>query len=252
MWVNEPRKAAGPGLGSAARARGSAAVVVEVAGPAGAGKTTVARALAERRGDLRVGVPLSRLDLVRGYAPAAAIAPTYLREFRGTRWFTRGESRGIAYLGGWRRRLAHDRAARPAGGAGNIHVFDHGPIYRLVRLAEFGPPVTTSAAFRAWWEASLAQWAATLDLVVWLDASDAVLLGRIRSRERAHAVREAGVADATAFLARYRAGYEAVLARLAAMAGPRLLRFDTEQCTPDRIADQVLAAVEEAGRPGTR
>ncbi|MGE5764968.1 MAG: hypothetical protein ACM3ZF_14165, partial [Mycobacterium leprae] len=110
--------------------RSPAAVVVEVAGPAGAGKTTVARALADRRADFRVGVPLSRLDLVRAYAPAAAaIAPTYLRRFRGTRWFSRGESRGIAYLGGWGRRLARDRRARRAGDGQMVHVLDHGPIY---------------------------------------------------------------------------------------------------------------------------
>jgi cytidylate kinase len=226
-------------------------VVVEVAGPAGAGKTTLTRALADRRRDVRVGVPLSRTDLIRAYATAtAAIGPTYLRRFRGTRWFTRGESRGMAYLGAWRRRLAQDRVAWDVGCATAVHVLDHGPIYRLVRLSEFGPPVTTSAAFRAWWETSLAQWASTLDVVVWLDASDEVLLRRIHSRERAHVVRDAPAAEGSAFLARYRAGYDAVMARLAPVSRLRLLRFDTARSTPDGIADLVLTAVDRTGRDG--
>lgn len=231
--------------------RGSpTAVVVEVAGPAGAGKTTLTRALADRRSDLCVGIALSRIDLIRAYGSAtAAIGPTYLRRFRGTRWFSRGESRGMAYLGAWRRRLAQDRPAQGAACGTGVRVLDHGPIYRLVRLSEFGPPVTASAAFRAWWEVSLAQWASTLDIVVWLDASDEVLLGRVRSRERAHPMRDASATDGAAFLARYRAGYDAVMARLA-VCGLRLLRFDTERCTPDRIADLVLTAVDRSGRDG--
>src|SRR5512134_875095 len=128
MWVNEDIRQVDPDRGIEGRRR-SPAAVVEVAGPAGAGKTTVAWALADRHADFRVGVPLSRLDLVRAYAPAAAaIAPTYLRRFRGTRWFSRGESRGIAYLGGWGRRLARDRRARRAGGGQVVYVLDHGPI----------------------------------------------------------------------------------------------------------------------------
>jgi hypothetical protein len=221
-------------------------VLVEVAGPAGAGKTTLTRALAGRSGDLYVGIPLSRANLVRGHASAAApILPTYLRRYRGTRWFTTDESRSMAYLGAWQRRLAHDGAC-----ASGIRVLDHGPIYRLVRLAEFGPPVTTSAAFQRWWETVLAQWASTLDVVVWLDASDDVLLQRIRSRERGHVVRDAPATDATRFLARYRAGYNAVMARLALVARLRLLRCDTARRTPGEVADHVLNAVCGTGLDG--
>jgi hypothetical protein len=131
-----------------------------------------------------------------------------------------------------------------------VVVFDHGPLFRLTLLAEFGPPLIAGARFRRWWDATLARWADRLDAVVVLDAPDDVLLPRIRSREQRHAVQDASDEEAWRLLGRYRAAYDMVLASLVATGQVALFRFDTRHSTPDAIAADVLAALHPSYAQG--
>jgi hypothetical protein len=121
-------------------------------------------------------------------------------------------------------------ARRPAG---DVLVFDQGPLYTLSR-----PPLR-DPRLRDWWEASVALWRGLHDVVVWLDAPDDVLVGRIEGRDKEHRYKGAAEA-AVAGLEADRAVYEDLLARME--GGPEVMRVDTSRQTPDEIAAAILAA----------
>ena len=90
----------------------------------------------------------------------------------------------------------------------------------------------------------LKQWASALDMVIWLDAPDAILVERIRARSKWHLVKEKPEQVANKFLARFRTSYDQIIARLTANCGPRVLRFNTKQESLDQIVDKALAAFD--------
>jgi thymidylate kinase len=218
--------------------------VIELVGPAGAGKTTLMRALRRRNPRLGEGVRVSKIQLIPFFVDnTRLLLPTYLRHHRGTRWLTWRETRAMMYVNAWHHYLTrreHDRDA--------VTLLDHGPVFRLTRLREFGPQLTRSEVFESWWQAALNQWAIRLEAIVWLDATDEILVERIRSRAAWHRVKRGREADIRRFLTRYRACYEQVLSRLTAIRPPRVLRFDTGLGSADEIAEAVLAALDL--RPG--
>jgi hypothetical protein len=218
----------------------AAAPLVELVGVAGAGKTTLLKALKQRDARLRTEVTVGgmrRLQLLAHHT--LRFLPARVRGATRGRWFTWHELRLMAYLEGWRP-LALGPRACPT-------LFDHGPVFILVQLREFGPPLVATPAFEAWWSAARSAWARALDLVVWLDAPDDVLLPRIDTRAQRHAVKHKPMAMAGEFLASYRRGYEKLLAEMAAEGHFRLIRFDTSRVPLEAITDGVLGAIRGGG-----
>jgi len=125
-----------------------------------------------------------------------------------------------------------------------VTVLDHGPIYRLATLREFGPELTTSQPYTRWWANLFRQWAATLDMIIWLDAPNAILLDRIRGRDHWHVIKEKCEREAYEFLTRYRTALERLIVRSVTDHQVALLRFDTSQKSADQIVDEVLATFD--------
>jgi hypothetical protein len=217
--------------------------VVELVGLAGAGKSTLARELVSGTPTVQVGLPLSRAASARAQAVATApfVLP-YLVHSAGTPWFSREESRALGYLRAWRRALAH-----PADGPRYV-VFDHGPLFRLALLDAFGPPLTRTAVFRRWWCATLDFWARELDLVVWLDAPDDLLVHRIQTREQRHVVRSAADAEAHRFLTRYRTSYSRVLDHVRLRSPDGVLALCTDVEPSPVLAERVRERLRRGAR----
>jgi hypothetical protein len=193
--------------------------VAELIGPSGCGKTSLARAL--RGGDARIAaLPCpGRLEQLPQHLRNAPLwLPALLRG--GERPFTWSQARAMSYLGTWLgsvRRLADEE---------RVVLMDQGPVFRLAFLSEFGAPaLTRRPAFRRWWEAACARWAERIDLVLWLDAPDALLLERVRRRSVPHPIQGLSDAEARAFLALYRRGFEEVVGRLQRAGGASVLRL---------------------------
>jgi hypothetical protein len=217
-------------------------LVAEVVGPAGAGKTTLLEALHHRDPGIAIGVPLGRIEQVpSAVGTVVRFGPAFLREHRRDRWFTVAEIRSMAYLEAWRRRVVETRSSGPS-----AIVFDHGPIFRLVSLRWFGPEIARSDLYRRWWERMLDRWTRALDLVVSLDAPSAVLAQRINRRQRDHVVKGRSEDEVYGFLARYREGFEQLIATMQGGPGPRILRFDTERESVERIAEATCALIRPA------
>lgn len=215
--------------------------VVELVGPAGAGKTTLRRALAAIEPSAYTAVRIDRRrDL--GVVTHAAIR-LLLPVIAGTAGRRGAPSWADAV------QLVRLRALRPAvdrvvANSGQLVLLDEGPVFALAKLEAYSRAAQDSGAFGALWRDALATWRTTLDVVVWLDAPDELLVHRIRARAKAHRVKTAASLEAACFLSRYREAYGTVVTRLCAAGGPRLLRVDTSIGTPAEQASRLTAALE--------
>lgn len=212
--------------------------LIELAGPAGVGKSTVVQALQ----DSREAVPgtiwgLPALSLLGN---GARLLPT-LAGF----WWDAGsllwdESRHMVRL-----RTLYRRVRTGEDAVSPMLVFDEGPVFALAWLRGFGHESLRGDTSAAWWEATLRQWAGKIDVIVVLDAPDAQLAQRINARSTWHEVKGASLPEITAWMGRFRNALEWVLAGLTAHGGPRVVRISTDQDSPEHIADQVRSALDQ-------
>ncbi len=200
--------------------------VVEIVGPAGAGKSTLYQAL-RGRNNLR----LDNFPDVRRLANLPFFlwnGAWVIGSLRGLGGLSRRELAWMSILRGWPALLQKTDS--------RVTVLDQGPVYLLTELREFGPASLRTSATDALWRDLSARWSQTLNLIVWLDADDADLLERIRTRKKAHIVKDASAEETLSFLNRYRAAYGRVMADLRVP----VLRFDSSCMTTTQIAENLL------------
>ena len=217
---------------------------MELVGPAGAGKTTLSRALSRRSATIQVGsdIELRKLKYVPVFLRnILSLLPVLLHQRRLGRWLTWDEIKSLVYLKGWSVVLKQEAATGDA-----TILLDHGPVFKLATLNEFGPEKLKTDGSEMWWKNMFKHWASTLNIVIWLDAPDLVLEKRINSRDQRHLVKGKTEAEVIHFLARYRTSYDQVLGKLKTYGGPLLLQFDTSATPIEQVADEILSAINIA------
>jgi adenylate kinase family enzyme len=221
--------------------------VVEVIGPAGAGKTTLCQALDQYQERIR----LEDFPDVRKISDAPffignglSLAPTLMRLSQpGSRQLTRREFAWLTILKGWPSLLSKEVSH-----TSQTIILDQGPVYLLAEMLEFGPDYLKSQAAEKFWLNIFYRWAATLDLVIWLDTADDHLVGRIRNRDQEHIMKDEPTAAVSEFLVHYRKMFDRVLSSLTTNGKSiRVLHFDTGKQTPDEIVNQLLAEFNPNG-----
>jgi hypothetical protein len=113
-------------------------------------------------------------------------------------------------------------------GACSTLLLDEGPIYMLARMRMLRGPALEVPAVRAWMQSTVAWWARELDLIVLLDAPDAQLVRRIRTRSQPPPIVANDDRELLGFLARYRVVFEQITGELSAAGTVRVVRIGTE------------------------
>ena len=207
-------------------------LILELVGPAGSGKSTLLKILGERDNRIQAGLCIPKRRYIK---QAFLLLPTFLRihrPFRGILW---KEMKRILYLKTLRQLLEQEATKNC-----KAIFLDEGPIYMLSRLRVFGGDAIQGLSFDKWWQSAIAQWANTVDAIVWLDAEDAVLAHRIRTRNQPYPVEDITDSSIYRFSARYRAAFGQVISELTAGDGPEVIKFVTDFQSPEQIADKLL------------
>jgi len=147
------------------------AVVVELVGAAGAGKTALAKDVTAADATVRSGLSLWGLPRRRLFRSAMALLPTILGASFNRTPLRAGEMAQMIRLGALRS-VVEDEASRH-----RVIILDEGPVFALswldVFFARNGDRVPAS-----WRRRVIAEWATLLDVVVFIDASDIILANR--------------------------------------------------------------------------
>jgi deoxyadenosine/deoxycytidine kinase len=210
---------------------------VELVGPAGVGKSTLCRAMVERSraGTSTIwGQPVLPL-LQHG----VWLLPSLWRFWRDSRSLLWSESRHVVRL-----KTLHQALRAEAGGTDKIVIFDEGPIFALAWLRGFGHETMRSESSEDWWAAAFAEWVEVMDAVVVLDAPDQLLATRIRNRPESHEVKQESDRDIALWMSRFRTALTWVLAGLSAQRPLPVLRLETQQESPERIADRLVSEID--------
>ncbi|MGH7531140.1 MAG: hypothetical protein ACREMN_12210 [Gemmatimonadales bacterium] len=216
----------------------SRAVIVELVGPAGAGKTTLARGVSAADRTVRAGLSLWGLPRPQLLVSALALVPTAVgAALRGAR-LRGGELAQMIRLGALRRVVRREAPRH------RILLLDEGPVFALSWLDVFftrnGDRVPAS-----WRRRTIADWALLLDLVVFLDASDLTLAQRIRSRSKTHPVKDHSDAEISGFSARFRQAFERAIGELSRAGHLAVDVLSTEGDALEHSAARLLAALKQ-------
>jgi hypothetical protein len=220
-------------------------VLVELVGPAGAGKTAVLQALRRQSAGIQAGL---RIDRVRSFPVITWQVISIGSAGLGLVWRA-GRS--------WRSCLQHLLRLRTLRTLLEPHrirgdravVLDEGPVFSLCRLLLFQHHRDDPRPKELVQE--VAGWAGRMDLLVWLDAPNPVLARRIRDRLKGHEVKEGSAAEIDRFLNRFRDAYREIMTRLVSGGHPAVLEFRTEASAPEQIAATILATIERLQRGRT-
>ena len=213
---------------------------VEVAGPAGSGKSTLTKALSESCTNIQAGVyPFTRdpRNLPFFLKNAIPLLPIFISLYlrRRDQRLKRSHQAVMTILQGWPRLLR-----QKTGTDGNIVILDQGPVYMLSDLLRFGPRNLRQIA-PSWWNRTCQEWGSLLNLVICLDAPDAVLLERVRRREKYHGFKRDTDQQAINFLDRCRKTQNETLNCLHGNStGPTVVYFDTSQASLVDVAQSAL------------
>jgi hypothetical protein len=184
------------------------AVIVELVGPAGAGKTTLARGASEVDSTIKSGLSLWGLPKRRLLSSAIALLPTIVSAGVNRSPLTAGEIGQMIRLGALRQVVADEAEQH------RVIILDEGPVFALswldVFFARNGDHVPA-----AWRRRVIAQWAPLLDVVVFIDATDITLAHRIRTRDKPHMVKDLSDAEIFGFSDGFRRAFERTIGELA-------------------------------------
>lgn len=202
--------------------RGAPTRLVELVGPAGAGKSTLSRVLPACDARFQVSRGVWYLPRHLLALSLLAVVPTALRALLGGRPLRGAELAQMIRLDALRRRMAAARRRHEA----QVVVLDEGPVFALAWL-DFNYHRNGDPGWAPWRRHMIDAWSRGLDAVVRLDADDRVLTRRIKERVKPHQVKDAPPERIAAFTRGFRQAYDRVVGELAAN-GVRITELPTD------------------------
>jgi shikimate kinase len=214
--------------------------IIEMVGIGGAGKSTLLKALAKRNGKIQTLPVPSKIQYLPVIAKIAFVwLPLYLGKYRHSRWFTLEEIRIIGYLETWLSYIRSQALAKDL-----VVVLDPGSVYWLSALQEFGPELTKDRRFQRWWENKLNEWSSALDMIIWLEAPNEMLLQRVLSRNEWHEAKYQSPQVALEYFERFRVWYKRLVPEMASRKNTKVFHYHTDQVSTEQMAEQIFSAVD--------
>lgn len=152
-------------------------------------------------------------------------------------WCSFAETKQMLYLHGMADVLDRQRTNNSA------VLIDQGPIYYLTNLTEFGPGRLVDKRYDDWWSDIFARWANAIDVIVWLDAPNHVLLPRVCDRYKWHTLKGASQNQAAEHLERHRNALTRILDRMSDCAPIQILRYRSDRQSTAQIVEDILLAL---------
>jgi deoxyadenosine/deoxycytidine kinase len=216
-------------------------LVIEIVGPAGAGKTSITNVLVEKTPGINLHQPpcdrnLRELPLFLHEGIKLMPVLAELKRLRAGRQITRSEFARMCILNGWSQMPNFS-----SNGKASVALLDEGPIFLMTELLYFGPDSFRSEYMQAWWQATYRKWAKCLDLVIFLDADNDELVRRIRARSKWHSIKTRTDANAFHYLDFYRSTQQQILEGIKSQPeAPEALSFDTTTTPPEIVIQQIM------------
>lgn len=220
--------------------------LVEIAGVAGAGKSTLVRLISQADPSIKVADFIHARNpehLVYELHSAPRLLPILIRGLVLRPRLNWPDVKLLVYVTEWSRFLTRKYEYRHA-----LTLLDQGPMYALVRLMAKGSRVSASPVFERWWNQMIADWSRRLDAIVWLDAADDVLWERINNRAQPHAAKSGSAVDGQHFITRYRELFDEVFRRIEAEGKPTVIRIDTSKKGSGEVAGEVRRFLDTDSR----
>jgi shikimate kinase len=227
----------------------SSPIIVELVGPAGAGKTTLSNALAQQDKRMQlvsfpdnIGLKELLFFAWNAFILLPILIPSFVR--RSGRKPSRKELVAMFILNGWSRDL--EKQASPTA---PIILIDQGPVNLLGHLTVWWAGKQPDRALNAWHEKMCRQWAGRLNLVIMLDAADETLTERIRTRQQSHGLKGKTAQEIQNILDTYREAYLQVISRMALEdQQPNVMHFDTTQAFSGATNQEIISKICEGIR----
>jgi hypothetical protein len=213
--------------------------IIELVGVAGAGKSTLMKAMMQKNGSIKPFPPPSKAFYLP-FLPRITInwLPLYLKNFRSSRWFTLQEIRNMGYLESW---LSYIRSKARNGRY--RYVLDPGSVHWLSSLLAYGPPITRHPHFQSWWKNKFDQWSSGLTAIIWCDAPEEACLQRVLSRDEWHEIKKMSINSALRELRCYREFYERIIPEMTTHH-TRLFHFRTDLISTEQMVDEIFSDAE--------
>jgi thymidylate kinase len=203
-------------------------LLVELVGVAGVGKSTITQALSSKKYSwLLVGTapPVWKISTAYFYIKNIILLTPFLIRIigNGGRFLKRQELAFMAILHGWHKIIRKDIEQM-----NKIMIIDQGPISIMAYLNVWGPDSLHKPNMQGWWEQIYNNWAQIIDMVVFLDAADEIIISRINNRSQKHHLKGQSIPIVVEWISRYRILYDQILSKIAANAhGMRVWRIDS-------------------------
>jgi thymidylate kinase len=223
----------------------SRGLVIELIGVAGVGKSTLYKALGSKN------LPWLICDMVLpvwniSSAPffienITSLAPLLIREeIKGERLLKRREIAFLALLNGW-----HKILRNKADQQGKAILIDQGAISMMTYLTVWGPKSLYNDHIQSWWESVYYKWARTLDILIYLDTKDEIIIDRIRSRSQDHHLKTETTAVMCDWIMKYRLLYRQILNRFESNGfRAKVIRIDSGENSVEDIVNIFISLVE--------